>query len=294
MSEATLLETISERRPQLRASEQKVAELILEDPVRAMDFNMAGLSDAAGVSEPTVMRFCSAIGFDGFRSFKVALVQAVALGLPLTISAIHLNDTSSDLAEKVFSHSISSLDRARRHLDTSAIEEAIELMAGASELIFVGAGASGIVALDAQQKFPLFGIPCQAPQDYHQQFIAASMSTPRTVTIVISNTGRTRTMISVAKAAKDAGGQVIAITGDAGLLSELADIEIRVSTFEDTDFYTPSVSRLAGLVVIDILATGVALRSGTEALHRVRVMKQNLAQMRGSEAYIEADTDEHE
>jgi RpiR family carbohydrate utilization transcriptional regulator len=291
MSEATLLETISARRRFLRASEQKVAELILVDPVRAIDFNMAGLADAAGVSEPTVMRFCSAIGFDGFRSFKVALVQAIALGLPLTISAIHLDDTSANLTEKVFSHAISSLDRARRLLNSAAIEDAIKMMAGASELIFAGAGASGIVALDAQQKFPLFNKPCQAPQDFHQQFIAASMSTPRTVTIVISNTGSTSTMVSVAKAAKDAGGQVIAITGEAGLLSELADLEIRVSTFEDTDFYTPSVSRLAGLVIIDILATGVALRSGHETLDRVRVMKRNLAEMRGSQASLGADLD---
>src|SRR5690554_4023435 len=143
---ATLLETIAERREGLRTSEKAVADLILRDPVQAMNFNMAGLADAAGVSEPTVMRFCTAVGFDGFRSFKLKLAQTVAIGLPVTLSAIERSDSAADLAEKVFSHTISSLDRARRTLDSGEVAKAIDVMSSASRLLFVGAGASGMVA----------------------------------------------------------------------------------------------------------------------------------------------------
>jgi RpiR family carbohydrate utilization transcriptional regulator len=181
----------------------------------------------------------------------------------------------------VFSHTISSLDRARRNLDAAEVERAIELIAGAGEVIFVGAGASGIVAQDAQQKFPLFGVPCQAPIDYHQQFIAASMCDSSTVVVAISNTGRTQETLRVAEAAKAAGGSVIAVTGDDGPLSQVADLPLFVRTFEDTDYYTPTVSRLASLVVIDILATGVAMRRGAAGLERIRLMKEHLAEMRG-------------
>jgi DNA-binding MurR/RpiR family transcriptional regulator len=59
-------------------------------------------------------------------------------------------------------------------------------------MIFVGAGASGIVAQDAQQKFPLFRVPCQAPADHHQQFIAASLSVESTVVGALSHTAGTR------------------------------------------------------------------------------------------------------
>lgn len=278
---STLLETIAARREELRTSEKAVADLILRDPIRAIDFNMAGLADAAGVSEPTVMRFCSAIGFDGFRSFKITLAQTIALGLPVTLSAIKQDDSTHDVITKIFSHTISSLDRARRNLDSSFISTAVSMLMEASEIIFVGAGASGIVALDAQQKFPLFGVPCQAPIDYHQQFITATMCTPTTVVVAISNTGRTETTIRVAEEAKRFGAKVISITGDEGPLSALADLNIRASTFEDTDYYTPTVSRLAALVVVDVLATEIAMRSGPDGLARIRVMKEKLAQMRG-------------
>jgi DNA-binding MurR/RpiR family transcriptional regulator len=269
-SDVTLLETITSRRDQLRPSERKVADFILGDPARAMQFNMAGLANTVGVSEPTVMRFCSAIGFDGFRSFKIALAQTIALGLPITRSAISQEDSPEDLCAKIFSHSISSLDLARRRLDVNAIERAIDLITQADELIFAGLGTSGVIAQDAQQKFPLFSIPCQAPADVQQQFIAASMSSPRTVIVAISQTGKTREIIRMAQAALDAGGKVIALTGGEGPLSELADVEIRCSTFNDTDHYAPTAIRLAGLVIIDILATGVALRRDSKHLERVR------------------------
>jgi RpiR family carbohydrate utilization transcriptional regulator len=278
---STVLEVIEKRRDGLRASEKLVADLILKDPVTALDFNMAGLADAAGVSEPTVMRFCSAIGYDGFRSFKISLAQTIALGLPVTLSAIDQNDTNESVIDKVFSHTISSLDRARRNIDSSAIVAAVDLIMEATELVFVGSGASGVVAIDAQQKFPLFGVPCQAPTDYHQQFIAASMCTPKTVVFAISNTGRTKTTLRVAEEAKRSGGVVISLTGEEGPLSSVADLDINARTFEDTDYYTPTVSRLAALVVVDILATAVALRRGTDYLSRIQVMKERLSKERG-------------
>ena len=276
----TLLERITRQLPHLRRSEQRVAAIVLDNPVGAVQFTMAGLAEAAEVSEPTVMRFCASVGCEGFQDFKIQLAQTLALGLPVTHSSISAEDSSADLAEKIFDHTISSLDRARRTLDAAAVENAITALLGASDILFVGFGAIGIVAQDAQQKFPLFGVPCQAPEDFHQQFIAATMSGPRSVTVAISNTGHTEQTLIVAEAAKKAGATVISLTGRTSPLSELADIALVARTFEDTDVYTPSTSRLAGLVVVDVLATGVALRRSPEHTAAVRRMKSELASMR--------------
>ena len=73
---------------------------------------------------------------------------------------------------------------------------------------------------------------------------------------------------------------MISITGRPSPLSDVADIALVVRTFEDTDVYTPSTSRIAGLVVIDVLATGVALRRSPEHSEAVRRMKSELALMR--------------
>jgi RpiR family carbohydrate utilization transcriptional regulator len=279
-SSMTLLESIVDRMDSLRPSDAKVAEVVLASPVSVLDLSIAGLAEAAGVSEPTVIRFCAAIGYEGYRSFKIALAQAVALGLPVENATIQHDDSTEQLVGKVFQRTISSLDRARWGLDVAQVERAIEAIVNAKELTFLGMGASQLVALDAQQKFPLFGIPCHAFQDAHIQFMGAALTTPETVVVAISETGWTAETLRAAQAAKDQGATLIVITGNKGPLAEIADIELRSTTFEDTDLFTPTVSRLAASVVLDILAFGVAVRRPPEFLARVGEMRAKLTAVR--------------
>lgn len=178
--ERTLLEQIAERLPSLRASEGKVATWVLENPAVAAELNLAGLADATGVSEPTVVRFCSAIGIGGFRPFKLALVRALALGDAGAVASVSKGDEVDVVVSKTVDRTINALDRTRRYLASQSLTRAADCLAGATEIIFVGAGTSGVVALDAQQKFPLFGVPCFAPLDFHEQFMAASLASERT------------------------------------------------------------------------------------------------------------------
>lgn len=278
----TLMERLTEASGSLRASERKVAQLVVDDPTFVMNATMAAVAEGAGVSEPTVMRFCTGLGYTGFQQFKIVLAQSLALGIPATLSGIALDDTVPEIATKVFDHTISSLDRARRFLDPDRVEEAVSAILGASSMDLVGLGASALIALDAEQKAPLFGIPCSAPTDPHQQFMAATMARPGTVTMVISNIGRTHSVIEVARTARANGATVIVISGDETPVLEHADVPLVVKTIEDTDTFTPSVSRLAGLVVIDLLATAVALRRGSEHLERLSAMKEGLTRFRQS------------
>lgn len=277
-----LLERLNGSMNSLRRSERKVGELVAEDPSFVVSATMAQLADAAGVSEPTVMRFCTGLGFDGFQAFKIALAQALAIGLPATLSSIGRSDTIAEIAGKTFDHTITSLDRARRYLDFEQIGRAVDAITRASNMVLVGLGASAIIASDAEQKAPLFGIPCSAPLDSHQQFMSASMARPGSVLVAISNTGRTLSIVRVAETARRNGATVIGISGDQTPLLDQCDIPIVVRTIEDTDVYTPTVSRLAGLVVIDILATAVALTREQAHMDRLTQMKEDLATFRRS------------
>lgn len=276
-----LLEHIARELPSLRRSERRVAAVVAEDPAMVVGSTMAAVAQAVGVSEPTVMRFCTSLGFEGFQQFKMALAQALALGLPSTVSSIGSSDTVSELATKVFDHTISSLDRTRRYLDAGALEAAIEAIAACSSMTVAGLGASAMIALDVEQKAVLFGVPCSVPSDPHQQFMAASMAGPGQVFLVISNTGSTRSIVQVARAASDAGATVVAITGDeSSELAGAADVSLVAKTFEDTDRHTPTVSRIAGLVLVDVLATAVSLRRGQQHAERLTAMKEQLAAFR--------------
>ncbi len=278
-----VLELILVRLPDLRKSDRRVAEHILADPQAALGATVAETARQAHVSEPTVMRFCAALGFDGFQDFKLKLAHSVALGMPATQSVLEAADTPQELADKVFDYTMTSLDWARRQLDHAAVGRAIELLTVAKRIEFFGFGASWIVAADAQQKFPLFGVPCLVHTDSHQQFIAASMMQPGDVAVAISNTGRTTAVLDTIRVAREMGATVIGISGRAGRMSRLCDLLLVVETLENTDIYTPITSRLAALVLVDILAVGVAMRRGSQHQKRIAGMKRRLSAMRSGE-----------
>jgi RpiR family carbohydrate utilization transcriptional regulator len=279
-----VLELILVRLPELRKSDRRVAEHILSNPQAALAATVAETARQAGVSEPTVMRFCAALGFDGFQDFKLKLAHSVALGVPATQSVLDATDTPQALTDKVFDYTMTSLDWARSQLDHEAVARAIDLLTAAKRIEFFGFGASWIVAADAQQKFPLFGVPCGVHTDSHQQFIAAAMMQPGDVAVAISNTGQTTSLLDVIRTTREMGATVIGISGRAGRMSRLCDLLLVIETLENTDIYTPTISRLAALVLVDILAVGVAMRRGGEHQQRLAGMKKRLSAMRSRDA----------
>ena len=104
-----VLREIEAHLEQLRRSERKVAELVLARPDEVIHMRIVDLASAAQVSEPTVVRFCRAIGCSGFQSFKMALAQSSAAtpsNEPFTLSEL---DTARDYTYKVFDATMGTL-----------------------------------------------------------------------------------------------------------------------------------------------------------------------------------------
>jgi RpiR family transcriptional regulator, carbohydrate utilization regulator len=275
-----IVEVVRLTLPQLRKSELKVAERVLENPQSILNATLAEAAAIADVSEPTVIRFCTAIGCTGYQDFRLRLAHSLALGTLATQSVLASADSTGALVEKVFGYTISSLDWAKNHLDRRAITKAVDMLRNAASIEFFGLGASGIVALDAQQKFPLFGVPCGAQTDTHQQLMTASMMRPGDVAVVISNTGRTSATLEVARAARGAGARTIGISGSQSPLLEVCDAGIIVETLDNTNIYTPTISRIAALVVIDVLSAAVGLSREAEHGQKFAEMKRLLSDQR--------------
>lgn len=278
-----LLEVIARSLPELRKSERRVAEAVLQDPERVLTMTLAELSRLSEVSEPTVIRFSMAIGCEGFRDLRVKLARSLAFARTTSHAAISEDDDLNGLISKMFDFNLSNLTWARARLDPDAIGAAVAAMLTARKIEFFGYGASGVVAMDAQQKFPLFGVPCGAPLDGHQMVMTAAMMQPGDVVVAISNTGETPDVITATRTARERGATTIGITGSASPLLEHCDVSVVVETLENTDLYTPTVSRLSAMVVIDILSTAVNL--SREDTHRKRFadMKALLASVRSAQ-----------
>ncbi len=103
-------------------------------------------------------------------SFAAVLAEAEMLSLhcPMPADRRPVLDAASLERLRPGCHVINtmtSLDWARSQLDHQAVGKAIDLLAAAKRIEFFGFGASWIVAADAQQKFPLSGVPCLVHTD---------------------------------------------------------------------------------------------------------------------------------
>ena len=280
-----MLDRIRAALPALPPAEQRVARLVLSDARNFATQPVAELAERAHVSKPTVVRFCRSVGYDGLADFKLKLAGSVNEGVPFVHRAVDEDDKPGDLVVKVIDNAVSALLKYRNAATSHAIEQAISALAQACRdgrrIEFYGVGNSGIVAMDAQHKFFRLGVHSAACTDGHVQVMSATMLAPGDCAVVFSNSGRSRDLIDVADIAHRQGATVVVVTASHSPLAHAArqpgHILLAADHPEDYDRYSPMVSRLLHLLIVDILTTGVALRLPSESLRpMLQDIKRNL------------------
>jgi len=259
-----LLDAIRTRLDSLSKSERKVALAVLDDPASTITENISALAKSAQVSEPTVVRFCRAIGYDGWHEFKLRLAQSLALASPDHDEAPLQGDLAVDLVSKICNRSINILLDLRNNLDPELIQRALDILHPARKIEFYGQGSSGIIAADAQHKFFRSGVPTVSYSDPHIHSISAALLQPGDAVVAISQRGSSAALLRSIGLARKAGADIIVLAPSGTPLAALATVLIPIDLSVETDPYTPISARLAHLVVIDILAVGLALKRGPE------------------------------
>jgi RpiR family carbohydrate utilization transcriptional regulator len=280
-----MLDRIKASIPALPPAEQRVAKLLLADPRAFASLPVGELAVRAGTSKPTVVRFCRSVGYDGLADFKLKLAGTVNEGVPFVHRAVDEDDAAGDIVVKVVDNAVAAFLRYRNAAAPQAMERALALLAQAGRsgrrIEFYGVGNSGIVAMDAQHKFFRLGVHAAALVDGHAQVMSATMLGEGDVAVIFSNSGRSRDLLDVLEIARRRGAAIVAVTASGSPLALAVQggggVLLAADHPEDHDRYSPMVSRLLHLVIIDILTTGVALKLGSAALRpMLQEIKKNL------------------
>ena len=279
-----MLDRIKASLPSLAPAEQRVGKLVLQDPRAFANLPVTELADRAHVSNPTVVRFCRSVGYDGLSDFKLKLAGSVSEGVPFIHRSVDADDKTSDVAVKVIDNTVAAFLKYRNDASSFALDQAAQALAEThatgKRIEFYGVGNSGIVAQDAQHKFFRLGMNTIAYSDGHMQVMSASMLGKGDCVVVISNSGRTRDLMDACDIARKRGATTIVITASGSPLATAGHIHLTADHPESYDRYSPMVSRLLHLLIIDILATTVALRIGESLQPALREMKHNLRNKR--------------
>jgi glucokinase len=262
---ATLLERVRLARTELSAAEQRVADLVLSQPRSVLNDPIVDIARSAGVSQPTVVRFCRSLGYAGLSDFKLKLASGLTSTIPVSHTQVRRTDSALELGAKVLDNTAAALFAVRDQLSNEAVERAIDLLLAARRVECYAIGNYAVVAQDAQYKLLRFGVPAAAVTEPRLQAMAAAALGADDVVIAVSGSGRMTELLKSVDAALAAGATVIALSPSHSPLAKRASQTIAIDHPEDVATQVPMISRILYLAVIDILAVGVAMRRSGEA-----------------------------
>ncbi|MEJ2769187.1 bifunctional transcriptional regulator/glucokinase [Mycetohabitans sp. B46] len=257
---SAVFERIRQMRDVLTPAERRVADLALNHPRSIINDPIIDIARKADVSQPTVIRFCRSLGCQGLSDFKLKLATGLTGTNPVSHSQVYLGDSATDFGAKVLDNTVSAILQLREHMNFDHVERAIDMLNSARRIEFYGLGNSSIVAQDAHYKFFRFGIPTIAYGDLYMQAASAALLGKGDVIVAVSKSGKAPALLRALEVAMQAGAQVIAITSSNTPLAKRASVALETDPIEIRDSQLSMISRVLHLLMIDILAVGVAIR----------------------------------
>ncbi len=278
-----IIAKIKDLYPDLRPAEQSVANAVLSDLHAAVAASNAEIALRAGVSEPTVTRFCRSIGCDGVRDFKLQLVRSLVVGDLFLEADRSIPQQSANAGTlppfwgSVFGEARLALRAVEDQLDPALVLHAAACLAPAHRVLVLGlGGSSSSLASETQNRLFRYGVPITACTDPYLARMTVSTFRPDDVVIAISGSGRTREVIDCLHLARTYRARTIAITTPGSAVAGAAEIALTTHIAEYPDALTPSASRFAFLTIIDLVAAATGYQMGPQARENLRRIKFNL------------------
>ncbi len=253
----------------LRKSEKRAADYILRHAEQAAELSLDRLADAAGVSQPTVLRMLKTAGFGGYREFRYQMVAELARqrsregeeqALPHELMyGYHLN-REDGLGEIPFNITMTTermLEETMKNFPRKTFDRVIRALKSARLIDIYGVENSAVTAVDLLTKLLYLGLPCRHFTDCYLQRIAAGKLTDQDVAVGISYSGESGDTVNAMKAAKRAGACTVAITNfRESTISRYSDILI--CTSQEQHFCGNAIfSRSPQILIVDMIYMGL-------------------------------------
>ena len=269
--------------PSLNPALKRIGQYVLDHPHEVKLMRIKELAGECGVAEATVTRFVRTVGLGSFQELKISLAGIAPEGESagkMVYEEVTARDSVSTILDKISAINSRALEDTRRILDPGKIEKAVAAVDRARHLDVYAAGGSFVAAEHARLRFYRIGKRCHTYNDPNQQSVSASLLGAGDLAIGISNSGRTASTVNALRRARGSGAGTICITSfDNTPLTEPADIVLFTSTQDSAFFQESMVSRLAQMLVIDVLYAALAVRHFGTSVERIERSADALRKM---------------
>lgn len=248
---------------ELTKAEKKAADFLLNYQGDGKELSMKKFAQDAGVSEPTVMRFVKALGFESFQTMKYYMVAEKAYSdvkpgeSPLYGYVIEENETAKNIPGTILMTTQKMLGGILNHLSMKDYEKVIQMINEADRIDIYGVENSNSVCWDLATKLLYLGLNCRMYQDAYIQKICANNLTPKDLVIGISYSGCSVDTVDAVKLAKKRNAKVIVMTNfDHTKIARYADVVLKTSN-EQFLYGDAIFSRSSQMALVDMIYMGV-------------------------------------
>lgn len=247
----------------LSPKEQLIADFLLNNTRQATDMSLKELAAASNSSVSSVLRLCRDLRLSGYKELcKTLCGELASLEQAKEFEDIHPGDNTDAVINHLLLSDINALRSTISATKASELEQAVDLLCKADRIDFYGVGSSGLVALDASNKFGRIGKNVVASSDPHTQYITATSLRKGDAVVLISYSGETKDTVSIAQKIRNAGIDVISITKTGpSTIADLANIRLYTSSTETFMRSGAMSSRMCQMFLIDVLYTSVCSRT---------------------------------
>lgn len=111
----------------LPASQRRVAELVVRDPEAVAFGTVGSVAERSDTSNPTVIRFASQLGFDGFLALRDAVRDEVSQRFRSAIARVN-QPSSGPLLERALAVELANVERTLSSIDAASLQHATDLL----------------------------------------------------------------------------------------------------------------------------------------------------------------------
>ncbi len=135
-----LLVRIEERQGQFSKGQKRLADYVIKNYDKAVFLTAAKLGDVVGVSESTVVRFATQLGYKGYPGFQKALEELVRnkLNSIQRMEVTYGRISQSEILETVLHSDIEKIKMTLESIDQKAFNLAIDTILNAKRIYVIG------------------------------------------------------------------------------------------------------------------------------------------------------------
>ena len=267
-----LIRRLNQSGKRLSKGHRRIAEYIVEHYDKAVFMTASRLGEKVGVSESTVVRFASALGYEGYPQLQRALQELVRHRL----TAVQRFEMASDIDQSEVLRTVLRADMQNirttiEDIDTVAFDEVVERITNAKKLYVMGVRSAAPLAqfLGYYLSF-IFDNVRVVGESTTDVFEQISRISEDDLLIGISFPRYSTRTLEAMQFAKARGAQVVALTD--GPMSPLDSVASQCLTAR-TDMASFVDSLAAPLSVINALVVAVGLRKRDELSEHFRLME---------------------